>query len=89
MAMLRKTITIPDAMEGWVKAQIASGRYGNDSEYFRDLIRRDQDRRLAEKELLSLIEEGINSGVSSNTVTTIMERVESKLKKNGKLPINE
>ncbi len=89
MAMLRKTITIPDAMEGWVKAQIASGRYGNDSEYFRDLIRRDQDRRLAEKELLSLIEEGINSGVSSNTVTIIMERVESKLKKNGKLPINE
>ncbi len=48
MAMMRKTITIPDAMEEWVKAQISSGRYGNDSEYFRDLIRRDQDRRLAE-----------------------------------------
>ena len=48
MTMMRKTITIPDAMEDWIKAQIKSGRYGNDSEYFRDLIRRDQDRRLAE-----------------------------------------
>ena len=44
MAMMRKTITIPGAMEDWVKAQIESGRYGNDSEYFRDLIRRDQEK---------------------------------------------
>jgi antitoxin ParD1/3/4 len=35
MTMMRKTITIPDAMDEWIKAQIASGRYGNDSEYFR------------------------------------------------------
>lgn len=88
MPMLRKTITIPDAMDGWIKAQIENGRYGNDSEYFRDLIRRDQDRRMAEKELFSLIQEGINSGVSDHTVHDIMERVESKLKKNGKLPTN-
>lgn len=88
MPMLRKTITIPNAMEGWVKSQIENGRYGNDSEYFRDLIRRDQDQRQAEQELLSLIKEGINSGVSGNTVPDIMKRVESKLKENGKLPIN-
>ncbi len=89
MTMMRKTITIPDAMNGWVKAQIESGRYGNDSEYFRDLIRQDQDRRLAERELLLLIEEGINSGTSKNTVPDIMKRVEDRLKQNGKLPTNE
>ncbi len=80
MAMMRKTITIPDAMEEWIKAQIESGRYGNDSEYFRDLIRRDQDRRLAEQELRSMIVEGLESGISKNTIPDIMKRVENKLK---------
>lgn len=75
MTMMRKTITIPDAMEGWIKAQIESGRYGNDSEYFRDLIRRDQDRRQAEQHLLSLVQEGLDSGISTATVHDVMKRV--------------
>jgi antitoxin ParD1/3/4 len=85
MPMTRKTITIPDAMDGWVKAQIESGRYGNDSEYFRDLIRRDQEKRQAEQELRALISEGLESGVSSSTVPEIMKRVEDRLKRNGNL----
>jgi len=85
MSMTRKTITIPDAMDGWVKAQIESGRYGNDSEYFRDLIRRDQEKRQAEQELRALISEGLESGVSSSTVPEIMKRVENRLKRNGNL----
>jgi antitoxin ParD1/3/4 len=85
MSMLRKTITIPEAMEDWVKAQIESGRYGNDSEYFRDLIRRDQDRRQAEQDLRALIQEGLDSGVSSATVPEIMKRVEDRLRSNGGL----
>ncbi len=87
--MMRKTITIPDAMEEWVKAQIESGRYGNDSEYFRDLIRRDQDKRQAEHDLLSLIQEGLDSGVSTSTVHDIMKRVEDRMRKNGSLPTHE
>jgi antitoxin ParD1/3/4 len=42
MRTVRKTITLTDKQEQWVKAQIASGDYTNDSEYFRDLVRRDQ-----------------------------------------------
>ncbi|KYC40790.1 addiction module antitoxin [Scytonema hofmannii PCC 7110] len=89
MSMMRKTITIPDVMEEWVKAQIASGRYGNDSEYFRDLIRRDQDRRQAEQDLFALIQEGLDSGVSTSTVKDIMKRVEDRLKHNGNLSTHE
>lgn len=85
MPMMRKTITISDTMEEWVKSQIDSGRYGNDSEYFRDLIRRDQDRRAAEERLSSLIEEGLASGVSDDNIPGIMARVESKLRQNGQL----
>lgn len=89
MAMMRKTITIPDAMDGWVKTQIQAGRYGNDSEYFRDLIRRDQERRLADRELLSLIEEGLQSGTSINSISDIMKRVENRLQVNGTLSTHE
>ena len=81
MTMMRKTITIPETMEDWVKNQIASGRYGNDSEYFRDLIRRDQDRRQAEQELRSLIQEGLESGTSKHSILEVMQRVESDLRK--------
>ena len=89
MAMMRKTITIPGAMEDWVKAQIESGRYGNDSEYFRDLIRRDQEKRQAEHELRALIQEGLDSGISNKSVPDIMREVEDRLRKNGKIPTNE
>ena len=57
MPMQRKTITITDQMENWVKAQVDSGKYGNDSEYFQDLIRRDQDSREAETQLRFMLDE--------------------------------
>ena len=72
MAMMRKTITIPEAMEDWIKAQIESGRYGNDSEYVRDLIRRDQDRQAGVKALQAAIEEGLASGVSERSLDDIL-----------------
>ncbi len=45
MGTMRKTITVTDQQDKWIKAQIASGDFTNDSEYIRDLIRRDQARR--------------------------------------------
>ncbi len=42
MGTTRKTITVTDQQDGWIKAQIAEGKFTNDSEYIRDLIRRDQ-----------------------------------------------
>ena len=41
---IRKTITLTDKQDNWIKERIASGDYTNDSEYFRDLIRRDQEQ---------------------------------------------
>lgn len=45
MATVRKTITVTVQQDSWIKAQIAAGDFTNDSEYIRDLIRRDQARR--------------------------------------------
>ncbi len=44
MSTVRKTITLTAKQDDWIKAQIEAGRYTNDSEYIRDLIRREQER---------------------------------------------
>ena len=88
VAMNRLTISIPEQMSTYVETQISSGRYGNVSEYFRDLVRRDQDRADADAQLRTLIQEGIDSGLSERTVPEIMARVEERLRRNGQIPTN-
>ena len=44
MGTTRKTITVTDQQNEWIKTQIEAGGFTNDSEYIRDLIRRDQAR---------------------------------------------
>ncbi|MEQ1779405.1 MAG: hypothetical protein ABL863_12760 [Nitrosomonas sp.] len=44
METIRKTITLTDKQDQWMKTQIAAGEFINDSEYFHDLVRRDQEQ---------------------------------------------
>ena len=44
MGTVRKTITLTPQQDQWIKARIAAGGFTNDSEYIRDLIRRDQEQ---------------------------------------------
>ena len=74
MSMTRKTITITNQMDKWVKAQILSGKYGNDSEYIRDLIRRDQYNL---ETLQALLIEGELSGESNRGIKEIWDEAES------------
>jgi len=85
MGTTRKTITLTDKQDQWIKAQIAAGEYTNDSEYIRDLVRRDQEENAKFMALKQAIQEGLNSGVSDKSVTDIMEEVESRLKADGRL----
>jgi antitoxin ParD1/3/4 len=79
MSMQRKTITITEQMESWVKTQVDSGKYGNDSEYFRDLVRKDQERREAEKHLQYLLDEAESSGMSERSPKEIWAEAEIRL----------
>jgi antitoxin ParD1/3/4 len=85
MSLIKKSITVTEQQEQWVRAQIASGQYGNDSEYFRDLIRRDQEQNAKFHALKAAIREGLDSGVTNRTVPQIMEEVEARLRANGRL----
>lgn len=84
MGTTRKTITVTDQQDQWIKAQIDCGHFTNDSEYIRDLIRRDQDSAKFQA-LKAAVQEGVDSGVSDRTVSQIMEGVETRLRANGRL----
>lgn len=62
MGTVRKTITLTDKQDGWIKAQIDAGRYTNDSEYIRDLIRREQERSAETEAIRAALIEGEASG---------------------------
>ncbi len=84
MGTVRKTITLTDLQDQWIKAQIAAGRFTNDSEYIRDLIRRDHERSTGIEALQAAVREGLDSGPSDKTVSSIMEEVEARLRNDGR-----
>ena len=59
--MATMNISLPDPMRDWVDAQIEGGRYSNNSDYVRDLIRKDQERYDKFIALQRAINEGIES----------------------------
>lgn len=65
-------VSLPEEMKAWVESQAKGGRYGNASDYIRDLIRRDQERKDAVAEIQRLITEGIESGPGSRTPEEIL-----------------
>lgn len=60
--MATMNVSLPDAMKAWVERQAEGGRYGNVSDYIRDLIRKDQERTEAIAVLQAAITEGVGSG---------------------------
>lgn len=55
MAMTSLNISLPEPLKQYVEGQVASGDWGTPSEYVRELIRQDKERRLhsLEKELIA------------------------------------
>ena len=60
--MATMNVSVPAAMKEWVESQAAGGQYGNASDYIRDLIRRDRQRKEAIAALQAAIAEGMESG---------------------------
>jgi antitoxin ParD1/3/4 len=75
MATVRKTITLTDAQDDWIKSQVSNGDFTNDSEYLRDLIRRDQEK---ERALKAAIDEGLASGPSPRSIEDIWAEAEAR-----------
>lgn len=84
MATIRKTITVTDKQDDWIKSQISNGDFTNESEYIRALIRRDQNNNAQFLRLKAELQKGLDSGMSNRSIDEIMaagkNRYESKIK---------
>jgi len=81
--MVRHTITMPESMSEYIAWQVSSGDYGGMSEYFRDLVRRDQEKKLASiAALRSMVDASEASGISSRSLNDIWEESKKRAAQN-------
>ena len=81
--MATMNIFLPEAMRDWVESQIKGGQYANNSDYVRDLIRKDRQR--AEK--LKILQEAITKGFESGDAGELdMEAIKRQARRRGGLP---
>ena len=71
--MTTMNVSLPEAMKRWVERQARSGRYGNASDYVRDLIRRDQERETKIAHMQALVDEAIASGPSDASMADLKQ----------------
>ncbi|QFT29604.1 Antitoxin ParD4 [Labrenzia sp. THAF82] len=78
--MATMNVSLPDPMKDWVEAQAATGRYANASDYVRDLIRRDQERADKIAQMQKLVSEGLDSGISDQSMADILQSARARMK---------
>lgn len=69
-------IALTEPMRAYVAQRVASGEYGNTSEYVRDLIRKDyREQRI--QYLRALLEEGLASGPATEDTKADQDELKS------------
>ena len=82
---VRKTITVTQPQDDWIKSRIAAGGFTNDSEYIRSLIRRDQDDSAKIEAIRAALKKGEDSGISDRRPEDIVADARARLKADGKI----
>jgi antitoxin ParD1/3/4 len=67
--MATMNISLPEPVAEWIKERVRSGQYANASDYIRELIRDDRERR---EQLVRALVEGEESGLSRRSVRDII-----------------
>ena len=81
MATIRKSITFTEQQDAWIKEQIQKGDFTNDSEYIRDLVRRDQATVRHKAALDAALMEGLESGASDKNIEDLWREAVLRYKK--------
>ncbi len=74
--MSTMNISLPDALRSYVEEQVRSGGYASSSEYLRQLIREDQQRR----ELRALLLEGAASAPAGPADGAFFDRLRDRVR---------
>jgi putative addiction module antidote protein, CC2985 family len=78
--MATMNVSLPDKMKQWIEEQVQTGRYGNASDYVRDLVRRDQERADAQEKLQQMVDEALASGRVKMGRDELLARMRAKAK---------
>ena len=70
--MTSLNISLPEALKKYVEGQVASGDWGTPSEYIRELIRQDKQRRL------ELLEQDLIAGIRSPRIELSRDEIRKK-----------
>jgi antitoxin ParD1/3/4 len=76
--MATMNISLPQQMKAWVEAQSEDGKYGNSSDFVRDLIRREQVRKEKIAHVQAMVDEGIASGLSELSMEELFESAKAQ-----------
>ena len=83
--MTTMNISLPDTLKSFVDAQVSERGYGTSSEYVRELIRTDQDRRQLRDLLLQGASSAPGEAVGSQYFDSLRQRVARNAKAGGKV----
>lgn len=83
--MTTMNISLPDTLKSFVDAQVSERGYGTSSEYVRELIRTDQDRRQLRDLLLQGASSAPGEAVGAPYFDLLRQRVTRKAKAGGKV----
>ena len=82
---IRKSISFSEQHDEWMKARLASGQYQSESEIIRDLIRHAQKEEDEIERIRDALRAGEESGVGKATPEDIRQRVQKRLRDDGRL----
>jgi antitoxin ParD1/3/4 len=71
-------ISLPESLKAWLDEQVAKGGYGTVSEYFRQLLREEQKRRLREEidaKLLASLDSGPSTPMTAEDWEDLRRKV--------------
>lgn len=86
--MATMTLSLPDPMKEWIEAETRKGDYASTSDFMRDLVRRERERRkppMTLEELRQRLDEARASGVSDRSIKEIISEGDRILKERGTL----
>lgn len=75
MAMVRKSFTLTEQQDAWLKMQMATGHYGNESEIIRDLIRDRAEQYIEGPAEIAAIRAALIEAESSEIITVTKEEL--------------
>jgi len=86
MGVVRKTISVSEKQDAWVKSKVSSGAFTNDSEVIRALLSQAEAIEAHNDAFYAEIQKGIDSGISGRTADEILADARERARKAGLIP---